>query len=945
MNGLLRWLILISLPTLLWVIFSASKGSETHIPDEVSFNFHVRPLLSQNCFSCHGPDPTSRKADLRLDTEEGAKALLESGIQAIVEGDAEESGLWQRIHSEDPEMIMPPPESKKVLTDYEKAILEKWIEQGADWEKFWAFVPPKSSQPSSLNTTTLIDQLIEESIEEQDLALSPRAPAQQRFRRLSYVLTGLPPSLAELEAFRTDTSQRAYAGWVEYYLASPRFGERWARHWMDLMRYADTQGHEFDYAIDGAWRYRDYLIRAFNQDVPYDQLVREHLAGDLLERPRRNAITQENESVYGTMYMALGEGKHSPVNIKQEEADRIDNNIDLTSKAFLGLTVSCARCHDHKFDPIPTKDYYQMYGLFESARFHRYGAGLGDWEAQIKKDQKQMEALRAFLNLPVSSQDIHSLWPDTVQVLADFRNASTENWIADGPAFRAGNTASRPLLDEKKLRVKAIAMGSMRSDLYGKGIPGALRSPNFTLDKDIISLKVRGHGSVVRLIIENFQLIQFPIYGQLERRVYNDKWHTVQIDNLKPYQGRKAYLEILPGIYERHNLKRDKDAWIEVQWAVAHNGKKPSEPAYRVKHQAFQSISEDLIPQKIDFSSLQSHQYFTAMKEGGAVYSPVFERGQVDQRADTLLPHAFLSALGGGSAYIGERDHRLDFAESIVSPDNPIAARVMVNRLWHYVFGRGLVATPDNFGLQGKLPTHPELLDELALRFQTENWSIKAMLRAMVLSETFQRASVPRSGSQQKDPQNLYLSHFSVRRLEAEAIRDGILAVSGCLDTTMYGETVPIHLTEFMRGRGRPRVSGPLDGMGRRSVYQGIRRNFLPPFLQAFDFPVPFTAFGKRNVSNVPAQSLSLMNDPFVQEQARYWAENNAKDSLQTEARISLLYEQAFARSPRAEEIKSGQAFLQSQALLYPEDPDAQAKAWADYTHMLINLKEFIFLL
>ncbi|MEL7531406.1 MAG: PSD1 and planctomycete cytochrome C domain-containing protein [Bacteroidota bacterium] len=943
MKGLLRWLILLSLPLFVWFIFSASKGSDTRLPDEISFNFHVRPILSQNCFSCHGPDPSSRKADLRLDTQEGAQALLESGLQAIVAGDAGESALWQRIHSEDPELIMPPPESKKTLTDYEKAVLTKWIEQGAQWQKFWAFVPPKAKLSSSLSTKALIDQLIEQSIEEQDLALSPRAPAHQRFRRLAYVLTGLPPSLAELEAFRTDTSQTAYAGWVEYYLASARFGERWARHWMDLMRYADTQGHEFDFAIDGAWRYRDYLIRAFNQDVPYDQLVQEHLAGDLLVRPRRNAKTQENESVYGSMYMALGEGKHSPVNIKQEEADRIDNNIDLTSKAFLGLTVSCARCHDHKFDPVPTKDYYRMYGLFESARFHRYGAGLGDWQALVEQDQQQVKALRDFLMPPTSEPNPPSLWADTLRVIADFRNASTEGWIADGPAFMAGNTAARPVLDG--LAAKLPPIGSMRSDLYGKGIPGALRSPNFILEKDILSLKLRGQGSVVRLIIENFQLIQFPIYGQLEKRIYNNNWHTIQIDNLKPYAGRKAYIEILPGIYDRHNLQSDEAAWIEVQWAVAHNGPQLKEAPYRGQSRPFQKIDSHLLPEPLDYNSLKTQQYFTGMKAGQAVYSPVFERGQVDQRADTLLPHAFLSALGGDSAYIGERDHRLDFAKSIVSPDNPIAARVMVNRLWHYVFGRGLVATPDNFGLQGKLPSHPDLLDELALRFQQADWSIKAMLRAMVLSETFQRGSVPRSGTQQIDPQNLYLSHFSVRRLEAEAIRDGILAVSGCLDTAMYGPSVPIYLTEFMRGRGRPRVSGPLDGMARRSVYQGIRRNFLPPFLQAFDFPVPFTAFGKRNLSNVPAQSLSLMNDPFVQEQARYWAENSAQDSLPTEARISRLYEQAFARLPKAEEVKSGQAFLQSQALLYPEDPAAQQKAWADYTHMLINLKEFIFLL
>ncbi|MFK7922879.1 MAG: PSD1 and planctomycete cytochrome C domain-containing protein [Bacteroidia bacterium] len=945
MNRLLRWLALLSLPIVAWVIFSASKSDEQNLPDQVSFNFHVRPILSQNCYSCHGPDPQSREADLRLDTEAGANTLLEDGLKIIAAGDPEASALWQRIHSEDSEQIMPPPESKKVLTAYEKAILEKWIEQGAKWEKFWAFIPPQANKSLPPNTTQAIDILLEEKLDEQDLSPSPIAPAQQRLRRLSYILTGLPPTIAELQAFRSDTSSVTYEAWVDYYLASPRFGERWARHWMDLMRYSDTQGHEFDFEIDGAWRYRDYLIRAFNEDVSYDQLVREHLAGDLLDRPRRNAQTQNNESVLGTIYMALGDGKHSPVNIKQEEADRIDNTIDVTSKTFMGLTVACARCHDHKFDPIPTKDYYRMYGLFESARFHRYGAEQGDWQSIVQKDKEQMQAITTFLARPNPTIKASALWSDSVEVWADFRDGSDADWIATGPAFIAGNAMNRPIIHRTKQQASLPKQGSMRSDHYGKGVSGALRSPNFELSKDLLSVKVRGQGSVVRLIIDNFQLIQNPIYGQLQKRVNDEQWQSITIDNLNPYRGHKAYLEVLTGQYNRHNLSIEEDAWIEIEWAAAHNDPQLIVPTYQSLPTNSQKLPDSLLLESLDFTSLRATQYFTAMRAGEPVYSPVFERGQVDQRGDSLLPHAFLAALGGDSAYLGERDHRLDFAESIISPDNPISARVMVNRIWHHVFGRGIVATPDNFGLQGKLPTHPALLDELAVRFQQGDWSIKTMIKAMVMSKAFQRSSVPRSGLDQKDPQNLYLSHFSVRRLEAEAIRDGILATSGCLDNNMYGPAIPIHLTEFMRGRGRPNRSGPLDGMGRRSIYQGIRRNFLPPFLQAFDLPVPFAAFGKRNVSNVPAQSLSLMNDPFVQEQATYWAENSSSPERSTSDRITLLYEQAFSRSPRADEIKSGQDFLKAQALLYPDDSCAQAEAWADYTHMLFNLKEFIFLL
>ncbi|MEL6592111.1 MAG: DUF1549 and DUF1553 domain-containing protein [Bacteroidota bacterium] len=789
----------------------------------------------------------------------------------------------------------------------------------------------------------MIDAEINAKLEQMDLEAAPPATADQKLRRISYLLTGLPPTVAEREAYLLDTSQTAYATWIDHYLASPRFGERWARHWMDLMRYADTQGHEFDYEIEGAWQYRDYLIRAFNQDLPYDQFVREHLAGDLLHKPRLHPQTQSNESVKGTIYMALGEGKHSPVSIKQEEADRIDNTIDVTTKSFLGLTVACARCHDHKFDPIPTADYYRLYGLFETARIHRYSEA--NWLA-LQKDRQQMDSLHQFLQAqsPTISPQSNA-WPEEAIVWADFRDGEDWNWVADGPAFSGGNTAKRPIISPSG-NATLPRVGSMRSDTYGKGVAGALRSPNFLLQKDAISFRIRGEKASLRLIIDNFQLIQFPIYGQLEQRIDRPQFQTITIDNLQDYQGHKAYLEIIPAQSDRHRLHTASEAWVEIAWAVEHESALVFNPpkVFAYEKPPNFPIPKHLHPDTLAWSSSASPSYFKGVSSGPAVYSPIFIRGQVDQPSDSSLRHGNLSALGG-QIFAGEGDHRLNFAEAILHPDNPLAARVMVNRLWQHVFGRGLVATPDNFGLQGKLPSHPELLDALAVRFREGGWSIKQMLREFMLSEAFQRASVPQSGTKSKDPNNQYLSHFSIRRLEAEAIRDGILATAGCLDTMMYGPNVAIHLTAFMQGRGRPARSGPLDGMGRRSVYQGIRRNFLPPFLQAFDLPVPFTAFGKRNVSNVPAQSLSLMNDPFVQEQASYWAERVLQLAESDSQRIERLYQEAFSRSAKQTEIQTGLQFVQQQCDLYPQDIAAEQKAWADYTHTLFNLKEFIYLL
>ncbi|MGI9551121.1 MAG: DUF1549 domain-containing protein [Aurantibacter sp.] len=344
-----------------------NKDFSEPLPDTVDFNFHVRPILVQNCYLCHGPDPSGRKADMRLDTYEGATAALKEGGHAIVPGKPSKSRLVYRIYHEEEDQIMPPPESNYKLTAREKAMLKKWIDQGAEWKDHWAFIKPETSVP--LSSTRAIDSLIDFGLNQKQLAKTPQADKNSLIRRVSYLLTGLPPSPNDVENFMADKSLNAYEKMVDRYLNSSAYGERWARHWMDLVRYAETKGHEFDYSIVGAWRYRDYLIRAFNDDVPYNQLLKEHLAGDLLDSVRYNTQSKIAQSPLGTVFFAMAEGTHSPVDLKKDEADRIDNIIDVTSKTFQGLTVSCARCHDHKFDPILTADYYSMYGMVESTRF------------------------------------------------------------------------------------------------------------------------------------------------------------------------------------------------------------------------------------------------------------------------------------------------------------------------------------------------------------------------------------------------------------------------------------------------------------------------------------------------------------------------------------------------------------------------------------------------
>ncbi|PHN06009.1 PSD1 and planctomycete cytochrome C domain-containing protein [Flavilitoribacter nigricans] len=1002
------------------LLFAACRSEQeaAALPREVDFNFHIRPILSNHCFTCHGPDESSRQAGLRLDTYEGATALLESGKQAIVPGHWKRSEAIRRIASEEAEVIMPPPDANNPVSERDLALLKKWIRQGAEWKDYWAFLPPDTAV---YDPELSIDHFINAQLELQGLEAAPEADKRQLARRLSYLLTGLPPKSDLIEHYVNDDAPDAYEQLVDQLLASPDFGERWARHWMDLVRYAETKGHEFDYPVIGAWRYRDYLIRAFNQDLPYDQLIREHLAGDLLEQQRYDPETGHNESLIGTVFYNMGEGKHSPVDIRKEEADRIDNIIDVTTKTFQGLTLACARCHDHKFDPLPTADYYALYGIFESARFTYYPTNSGlQAQARVDSIETHKQAIRSLIAgampahegpqvLATSQQFNEPEGPaaGAVRVLADFRKGDHQGWMVRGEAFAAGNALGEPEFDPDTDQLRGFAAAKASSRFGGIGVQGTLRSPTFTIDHDYLTARVAGQNTTVRLIIDNFQLIQAPIHGELTQELNSPDMTTIRM-NLSMWRGSKAYLELLNGKMwknrQRHDHSVEPDAWLEAEYAFLHDsasvqelpklnalkntplrkkdldqwakGQTDRETAAALNRELPRAnlgpVRGPISGHRDSIRAIRDRLYaftsFGGVSEGDAVFSPVFIRGNHLQVSEERLPHRYLTAFKELYPNFSEQGSgRLELANAIADPDNPLTARVMVNRLWHHLFGRGLVETVDNFGLQGKIPTHPALLDHLALRFIEEDWSIKAMIREIALSDAFRRSTAPSEMSKKKDPQNLWLQHFPIRRLEAEAIRDGILAVSGRLDTSRFGPSVAVHLTPFMQGRGRPWESGPLDGDGRRSIYQAVRRNFLPPMMLTFDFPVPFSTFGNRNVSNVPAQSLNLMNDPFVQEQAEVWAQQILDREATFEERLDGIYRKAFARPPTEAEIEKARSFFAEQAALYQEvetqersdstglasqevapdtEPkDPQLQTWADFCQVIFNIKEFIFLL
>lgn len=960
---------------LLFAFFSCndSKNFSEPLPDTVDFNFHVRPILVQNCYLCHGPDPSGRKADLRLDTYEGATTALKEGGHAIVPGKPSSSKLVHRIYHEEEDQIMPPPESNYKLTEREKALLEKWIDQGAEWKDHWAFIKPETSIPTS--SSSAIDSLINLQLDQKQLAKTPEANKNSLIRRVSYLLTGLPPSPSAIDNFISDDSSDAYEKMVNGYLNSSAYGERWARHWMDLVRYAETKGHEFDYSIVGAWRYRDYLIRAFNEDVPYDQLVKEHLAGDLLDSVRFNSKSGIAESPIGTAFFAMAEGTHSPVDIKKDEADRVDNMIDVTSKTFQGLTVSCARCHDHKFDPILTADYYSMYGMMESTRFTPV---VAEQTADIKKSTQEIEEIKTYMQKMISKNWDEQIIADNVaseektandttyQVIGDFRNTDFDGWKSNGTAFGQRTTLGDPIIDKSTGRLIKLDEGRASSKIFGTGIFGSLQSQDFILDKDFISVKARGKNSRIRIVIDNFQLIQDPIYGELEMKVDSEQWKDHVVD-LSPWKGHKAYIEILPGEFQRHKYNLPENAFVEAKYVVAYNSKMPSEVSdENGSSKKIQQLNAQLKNEKLPSSfpelkseiassqklakNLVGQSVFYGVTDGFGIDSPVFIRGNHQELSEEKTPRSFLSALpNGGKPFKTVGSGRMEFANAMLAKENPLTARVMANRIWHHLFGRGIVETVDNFGLQGKLPSHPELLDYLAIKFQNENWSIKEMVRSIVMTEAFKRSTLRNDELLEADPTNIYLASFPVRRLEAEAIRDGILVASESLNDSLFGPPVATYLTDFMQGRGRPNETGPLDGNGRRSIYMEVRRNFLEPMMTTFDRPIPFSTFGKRDVTNVPSQSLIIMNDPFVSQQAEIMAKKLlAEGELSFEQKVSWLYTRAFSRQATTEELEKAKKFiamLQNMEDSIEIETDKELELWKQYCHSIFNLKEFIYLI
>jgi cytochrome c553 len=1103
---------------ILIVTASAAAAAEPSAEDIEFFEKQVRPVLVESCQKCHGD--RKQEGGLRLDSRETALKGGDSG-PAIDPGKPGDSLLVEAIgYTGDIKM---PPKGK--LAEAQIAALTEWVRRGAPWPadraaagkpgefdlaarkaRQWALQPVKPQIPPEVHLKSWplnpIDNFILAKLAQAGLTPAPAAYRRTLLRRVTFELVGLPPTPTEIDDFLADDSPMAFERVVDRLLSSPHYGECWARHWLDLVRYAETRGHEFDMEIPLAWEYRDYIIRALNADLPYDQFVREHVAGDLLANPRRHPSEGFNESIIGTGFWHLGEATHSPVDIRADEAGRADNQIDVFAKAFLAQTVACARCHDHKFDAISTKDYYALSGYLQSSRYAvtcidpperraeivrqltalrdeetrllsavadqtarssaekiskllmaslavlhpEYDKSAGDappgsaaLEARIaiaaKKHQIETEGLTAwvtFLQGPAfkSPTDPFHLWAllarqtgelsrdaiaaflqqqragqgdlDRERALAqgyvvfeDFSRSGIDGWFVEGKAF--GTAPPEGTL--------ALSGGRVAHSGHLSGrLEGVLRSRTFTIAQNRILYHMAGKNAKVNLIIDNFQLIRAPIYGGLTIALENPDQMQWFAQDVSKWVGHNAYIELIdPGdgfvavdtilfsdkgppaespnpvtrclldvrdvdsiemlvqkfarLIERSLAKRTDDAKLQAT-AEFDRAAESSMRAFLLTHDL-----EGALPRTLAVSRPESNKQLAEIRaskqrleneisyahralvmiDGTPEDDRVHVRGSPHKFGD-VVPRRFLEALGGTEQPVSANGSgRLDLARQMTDPANPLVARVIVNRIWKYHFGEGLVRTPDDFGNMGQPPTHPELLDWLATEFMHRGWSIKQLHRMILGSRTYQMSS--RAADQkveEVDPENKLWHRMALRRLEAETIRDSVLAVSGRLDPEMSGPGVMPHLTPFLVGRGRPAASGPLDGAGRRSVYLAVNRNFLNPMLLAFDSPIPFTTIGRRSVSNVPAQALALMNNPFVVEQSEVWARRMLADLADAKSRIQAMYLAAFSRPATADEVQNALAFIENQSRQYP--PGETLRPWSDLAHVLFNVKEFIFI-
>jgi hypothetical protein len=730
---------------------TASNAAESTRVGKVEFNRDVRPILSENCYACHGFDPKHREADLRLDTFDGATEDRD-GSRGIVPGDLMKSDAWQRIISEDKDEVMPPPKSHKPpLTAKQREILKTWIEQGAKYERHWSFEPPKNNAGGS------IDHFIQQRLTEENLKPSPVAEPATLIRRVSLDLTGLPPTPAEVDAFVTDKSEDAYDKLVNRLLASKHYGERWGRWWLDQARYADSNGYSID-APRQIWKFRDWVIDALNADMPFDQFTIEQLAGDLLPN------ASESQKIATGFHRNTQINQEGGIDKEQFRIDSVFDRVATTGTVWLGLSIGCAQCHDHKFDPIEQREYYRMFAFFNN------------------QDEPTMKVFDPSV--------------DVSELTAEYKEVGT--------------------------KVKAYIKEHMDElDKWEAGLTPAIKKSLSPYLTKMLSLP-KGK----RSFEQNQALFAAGVGGVGPFRELNDRYK--ELDTILNQGVTTMVMKELPK------------------------------------------------PRK----------------------TTVFIKGDFTRPADEVTPgtpkvlHSFQQPK--------DQPNRLDLAKWIVSPQNPLTARVIANRVWQQYFGRGIVETENDFGMQGTVPSHPELLDWLATELIAKKWSLKELHRLIVTSHTYRQSSENRPELREQDPNNYLLARQTRLRLDAEVVRDVALSASGLLSPKIGGPPVYPPIPDGVMGQGQVKrvwaVSKGADKY-RRGLYTFIYRASPPPSLSVFDAPEGFSSCTRRIRSNTPLQALTLMNDNGFFEFATALEKIIQKDGLET------AFRRCTARAPKPDEV------------------------------------------
>lgn len=1013
-------------PLAVALAFFASQSLRAADEGRVLFNRDIRPILTDNCLQCHGPDKNHREAELRLDVREEALAR-----DAIKPGKPEESELVARIFSSDPEMLMPPAKSNKSLSAEQKDLLKRWISEGAEYQGHWAYLPPvKPMVPADANG---VDYLVGQRLAKLGLKPSPEADRRTLVRRLYFDLLGLPPKPEEVDAFVADTAADAYDQLVEKLLASPHYGERMAEGWLDVVRYADTIGYHSD-TPRNVYPYRDYVIQAFNSNKPFDQFTVEQLAGDLLPN---NTLEQKVASCFNRLLLTTEEGG---AQAKDYEARMLGDRVRAVGAIWLGQTIGCCQCHDHKFDPFTSRDFYSLGAFFADIQEPIIGArepgmNVPTAEQAQKLAQLQAAAGDAQLELDAASPErdaAQAAWEHVVHEQA----GATANWTLlhsekveseKGVQFKVepqetvfADRAPQQGVDTYRVTVKTqlkqitgFQLDALSRDGLPQRGPGRAGNGNFVLSEFGVA-DAEGKPLKFANASASFEQPGFAAAAAIDGKFEpNNGWATagmsgadcaIRLELETPLAGPPEGAEPITLTFTLQQLHGDNHVLGKFRlWAITSAKPLPPvravlppveiveivklEPAQRNDAQKatlanyFKANAPSLINQRAKLAATKqaANDFENSLPKclisvsGNPRVVRILPRGNwLDESGEIVkpaLPASLTASLPGGGPVPASADGcltRLDLARWVVSRDNPLTARVTMNRLWKQFFGIGLSKSLDDLGSQGEWPANPEMLDWLACEFIDSGWDVKHMVRTIVRSATYRQSSLATPELQERDPFNRELARQSRFRIDAEQVRDNALAIAGLLSPQIGGPSVkpyqPDGYWENLNFPVRQYQADQGDAQYRRGLYTWWQRSFLHPSMLAFDAPTREECAADRTRSNIPQQALVLLNDPTYVEAARVFAERILKNGgADLNSRLTWAWRQALQRPPRDDEILTLGDLVSKQLIAYSRDrgsadsllkvglrplPEGidhvELAAWTNAARVILNLHEVI---